>query len=266
MNMNRMKMSRAVSMMVLSSLVLVSSAFAQTGGKETKVMIRAIARDAKVIGEHVGGARITVRDVSTGKVLAGGMQKGGTGDTDLIMKKPRTRGATVFNTPDASGFLAVLTLDHPTVVEISAEGPLGSPQAMQRATKTMLLVPGEDVLGEGVLLEIHGFIVKTLTPQMDTQVKTGTPIETRVTVTLACGCPIEPGGMWDANKIRVIARMVREGKIESEIPMQYAGVQNTFKGDVPAAAPGQIELQVLALDPENANFGLTKENLTIVPF
>jgi hypothetical protein len=256
---------RAYSLIILGSLLFISPAHAQSGGKETKVMIRAIARDAKVIGEHVGGARITVRDVVTGKILAEGMQKAGTGDTELIMKKPRTRGATVFNTPDASGFLAVLTLGKPTVVEISAEGPLGSPQAIQRATKTLLLVPGEDVLGEGVLLEIHGFIVKALAPQMDSQVKMGAPFEARATVTMTCGCPIEPGGLWDANKIHVVARMVREGKIESETAMQYAGVQNTFKGDVPVSSPGQVELQMLAMDPDNANFGLTRQNLTIVP-
>jgi len=260
-----MKVQRVIHLLVLGSLLFVSQAIAQSGGKETKVMIRAIARDAKVIGEHVGGARITVREVSTGKILAEGMQKAGTGDTELIMKKPRVRGATVFNTPDASGFLAVLNLDKPTVVEISAEGPLGSPQAIQRATKTLLLVPGQDVLGEGVLLEIHGFIVKTLAPQMDAQAKMGSPFEVRATVTMTCGCPIDPGGLWDANKIHVVARMVREGKIESETAMQYAGVQNTFKGDVPVASPGQIELQVLAMDPENANFGLTKQNITIVP-
>src|SRR5258708_11300314 len=249
-----MKVQRLFRLIAIGSLVFVSQAFAQTGGKETKVMIRAIARDAKVIGEHVGGARITVRDVATGKILAEGMQKAGTGDTDLIMKKPRVRGATVYGTPDASGFLAVLTLDKPTVVEVSAEGPLGSPQAIQRATKTLLLVPGEDVLGEGILLEIHGFIVKTLAPQMDSQVKIGSPFEARATVTMTCGCPIEPGGLWDANKIHVVARLVREGKIETEIPMQYAGVQNTFRGDVPVASAGQVELQVLAMDAENANF------------
>jgi hypothetical protein len=260
-----MKIRCLVGAVALSILAIVPQLFAQSGAKETKVMIRAIARDAKVIGEHVGGARITVRDVSTGKILAEGMQKAGTGDTDLIMNKPRTRGATVYGTPDASGFLAVLNLDKPTVVEISAEGPLGSPQAIQRASKTMLLVPGEDVLGEGVLLEIHGFIVKTLAPQMDTKAKIGSPFEVRATVTMACGCPIEPGGLWDANKIHVIARLVREGKIEKEIPMQYAGVQNTFKGDVPVTSPGQVELQVLAMDPPNANFGLTQQDLTIVP-
>jgi hypothetical protein len=260
-----MKIQRRISLIVVGLLFFVSQGFAQTGGKETKVMIRAIARDAKVIGEHVGGARITIRDVSTGKILAEGMQKAGTGDTDLIMKKPRVRGATVYGTPDASGFLAVLTLDKPTVVEVSAEGPLGSPQATQRATTTMLLVPGEDVLGEGVLLELHGFIVKTLAPQLDGQAKIGSPFEVRATVTMMCGCPIEPGGIWDANKIHVVARLVSDGKIETEVPMQYAGVVNTFKGDVPATNPGQVELQVLAMDPENSNFGVTRQNLTILP-
>lgn len=260
-----MKIRRLFSLMAIGSMLFVSQAFAQTEGKETKVMIRAIARDAKVLGEHVGGARITVRDVSTGKILAEGMQKAGTGDTDVIMKKPRVRGATVYGTPDASGYVAVLTLDKPTVVEISAEGPLGSPQATQRASTTLLLVPGEDVMGEGILLELHGFIVKTVAPATDSQAKVGSPLEVRATVTMMCGCPIEAGGIWDANKIHVVARLVSEGKVETEIPMEYAGVQNTFKGDLPVTTPGQVELQVLAMDPENSNFGLMKQNLTIVP-
>jgi hypothetical protein len=246
-------------------LIFVSPLFAQTGGKETKIMIRAIARDAKVIGTHVGGARITVRDTATGEILAQGMQQGGTGDTDTIMKKPRTRGMALYNTPDASGFLAVLHLEKPTVVEISAEGPLGNAQATQRSSKTLLLVPGEDVLGDGILLEIHGFIITPLAPLPDAKVRGGSPFEVRATVTMACGCPTEPDGLWDANKIRVVARLLRDGKVESEMPMTYAGVQNTFHVDVPATAAGPMELQVLALDPASANFGMTRESIAIVP-
>jgi hypothetical protein len=246
-------------------LILVSPLFAQTGGKETKVMIRAIARDAKVIGTHVGGAKITVRDTATGEILAQGMQQGGTGDTDVIMKKPHTRGMSVYNSPDASGYLAVLHIDKPTVVEISAEGPLGNAQATQRSSKTLLLVPGEDVLGEGILLEIHGFIITPLAPLQDAKVKAGSPFEVRATVTMACGCPTEPDGLWDANKIRVVARLLRDGKVESEIPMSYAGVQNTFHVDVPVTAAGPLELQVLAMDPGSANFGMTRQAIAIVP-
>jgi hypothetical protein len=245
-------------------LILAAPLYAQTSGKETKIMIRAVARDAKVIGTHVGGARITVRDTSTGQILAQGIQQGGTGDTDVIMKQPHTRGMTVYNTSDASGFLAVLHLDKPTEVEITAEGPLGNAQATQRTSKTMLLIPGEDVLGEGILLEIHGFIVTALAPTADAKVKAGSPFEVRATVTMACGCPTEPGGLWDANKIRVIARLLKDGKVESETPLTYAGVQNTFRANVSDLAPGSLELQILALDPASANFGMTKEAVAVV--
>jgi hypothetical protein len=260
-----MKTRGLFSAIAFAILILVSPLFAQTGGKETKIMIRAIARDAKVIGTHVGGARITVRDVATGEILAQGMEQGGTGDTDVIMKKPHTRGMVVFSAGDTSGYLAVLHLDKPTVVEVSAEGPLGNAQATQRSSKTLLLVPGEDVLGEGILLEIHGFIITPLAPLPDAKVKAGSPFEVRATVTMACGCPTEPDGLWDANKIRVVARLLRNGKVESEIPMTYAGVQNTFHVDVPNIAPGPVELQVLAMDPGSANFGMNREAIAIVP-
>ncbi len=246
-------------------LIFVSPLFAQNGGKETKVMIRAVARDAKVIGTHVGGARITVKDAASGEILAQGMQQGGTGDTDTIMKKPHTRGMPVYASGDTSGFLAVLHLDKPTEVEISAEGPLGNAQATQRTSTTMLLMPGEDVLGEGIVLEIHGFIVTALAPLPDAKVKTGSPFEVRATVTMACGCPMEPDGMWDANKVHVVARLLRDGKVQSEIPMTYAGVQNTFHADVPASAAGAMELQVLSMDANSANFGMMKEAVTFVP-
>jgi hypothetical protein len=260
-----MRTRQLSSVIALAILVCVSPLFGQTGGKETKIMIRAIARDAKVIGTHVGGARITVRDAATGEILAQGIQQGGTGDTDVIIKKPHTRGMTVFSAGDTSGYLAVLHLDKPTVVEVSAEGPLGNAQATQRSSKTLLLVPGEDILGEGILLEIHGFIVTALAPLPDAKVKTGSPFEVRATVTMACGCPTEPDGLWDANKIRVVARLLRDGKVESEIPMTYAGVQNTFHVDVPATPSGPLELQVLALDPGSANFGMMKEAVAVVP-
>jgi hypothetical protein len=181
------------------------------------------------------------------------------------MKTPRTRGMAVYSSGDASGFLAVLHLDKPTVVEISAEGPLGNAQATQRSSKTLLLVPGQDVLGEGVLLEIHGFIVTPLAPLQDAKIKAGAPFEVRATVTMACGCPTEPDGLWDANKIHVVARLLRGGKVESEIPMTYAGVQNTFHADVPVTAAGPLELQVLAMDPASANFGMDREAIAIIP-
>ena len=100
---------------------------------------------------------------------------------------------------------------------------------------------------------------------MGAKVKVGSPLEVKATVNMACGCPTEPGGHWDSNKFRVVARLIREGNVETEVPMKYAGVLNTYSGSVPVTGAGQVELQILAMDPVNANFGLTHEDLTIVP-
>ncbi len=148
----------------------------------TKVMVRAVSRDAKIIGSGVGGAKITVRDASSGEVLAEGVQSGGTGDTQKIIIEPHARHASIYDTPGAAGFLAELSLDRPTMVEIEAEGPLGYPQATATAVKTLLLAPGQDILGDGVLLEIHGFIVDLRLPEPGESWSAGQETEVRATV------------------------------------------------------------------------------------
>jgi hypothetical protein len=179
-----MQKSRFVLATALAIGVAAGGLLAAAQAIPTKVMVRAVSRDAKVIQDPVGGARITIREVATGNVLAQGVQQGRSGNTELIMVKPRARGATVYDTPGTAGFLATLMLDRPTVVEITAEGPLGNPQATQRASKTLLLVPGQHLLGEGVLLEIHGFIVDLLAPVAGAEVRAGQPLPVRVKVTM----------------------------------------------------------------------------------
>lgn len=150
----------------------------------TRVLVRAVSRDAKIIGTNVGGARITVQNAETGEILASGLQLGGTGDTERIMIAPRPRGGTVYETEGAAGFVAELMLAEPTVVEISATGPLGTAQSMQRTTKTLLVVPGQDIMGEGVLLEIHGFTIALLEPDSDTVFRSGNHIDVRIRLTM----------------------------------------------------------------------------------
>ena len=233
-------------------LLLVPTAAAEK--KPTNILVRAVSRDAKVMG----GTRITVRDVHTGTVLAEGITEGSSGDTELIMVKPRARGATVYGTAEAAAFVATLELEHPTVVEITAEGPLAAPQAIQRSSKTLLVFPGEHVLGEGVLLEIHGFIVDLEMPELQESSVVGHEIDIRATVRMMCGCPTEPGGRWDADQIRVIARLVRSDGSATETQLQYAGTQSTFAGKVQMKEKGEYELRLLALDAANANFGQSK--------
>ncbi len=130
----------------------------------TTLRVRIVSCDAKVIGSLVGGCRITVRDVGSGEILARGEHLGGSGDTQAIMKTPRQRGAVVFDTPGTAHFEARFNITEPTLVEVRAEGPLACPHAIQSVTKTTWLIPEEDVRGEGLVMELNGFIVDILEP------------------------------------------------------------------------------------------------------
>jgi hypothetical protein len=218
-------------------------------------MVRVLARDAKIIGSGVGGAKVTIVNAETGAILAEGLHEGGTGDTRRIMSTPHARDMTIYDTRGTAGFLADLDLAGPTVVNISAVGPLGFPQATRSASKQMLLLPGQDVLGDGVILELHGFIVEIVTPEpLD---PAADEVEVTARVRMMCGCPIQPGGLWDANDKTFRARLKANGKVVSETNLDYAGEPNMFTGVVPVpdSARGDLTLEVLVSDADRGNFG-----------
>jgi hypothetical protein len=242
-------------------LLAVLSAAPSLQATPTVVTVRAVSRDAKVLGDGVGGARITIREAETGRVLASGTQTGGTGDTKRIMQEPRARGAAVYGSEGTAAYRATLNLSGPTVVEITAEGPLKYPQAMQRASKTLLLLPGRHIEGEGVLLEIAGFIVDAAA--IEGPANTAIPIRARVTMT--CGCPTEPGGLWNADDIAVTARILRKGSVVAEIALPYAGQTSTYEAAVGGLEPGTYEVEVLASDMRASNFGRVVTELVVSP-
>jgi hypothetical protein len=235
----------------------------KTEGTPTQILVRAVSHDAKIISSKVGGAKITIKNAATGAILAQGIQKGESGDTRKIMLDPHKRGEVLYDTLEAAGFLATINLSSPTVVEIIAEGPLGAPQAMQRASKTMLLVPGQDILGEGIILEINGLIVTFVTPDAKLKIIAGDEVDVKATVTMSCGCPTEPGGIWDASKMKIFARIIQAGKIAQEVPMTFANETSTFVGKVKFETAGPARLEVLAMDAGNANFGIVKRTYTV---
>lgn len=229
----------------------------QAQGTETRVMIRAVAHDAKLIGSGVGGARITVVHALTGDVLAQGLQEGGTGDTRAIMMEPRERGESIYDTEGAAGYLAELVLEGPTRVRIEAEGPLGTPHATQRASRTMDLVPGKHVLGDGVVIELYGFTVELLEPTENPSEFEGESMPVRARVTMLCGCPTEPGGIWDSDDYTIEARIVdAEGRVLESAPLGFAGETSEYEGEIAVPEGDGLSLQVLAMDAGTANFGM----------
>ena len=150
----------------------------------TTLRVRVVCCDAKVIGSLVGGCRITVRDVGSGAILARGEHLGGSGDTVAIMKTPRQRGGVVFDTPGTAHFDARLNIAEPTLVEVRAEGPLAFPHALHSTTRTTWVIPGEDVRGEGLVMELSGFIIDILQPRGVDVLHSGDPVRVEAGVRL----------------------------------------------------------------------------------
>jgi hypothetical protein len=254
-----MKLSSLAALAAAALFAVQAPVAAQT---TTRVMVRVTSHDAKIIGSGVGGSRVTIRDARSGKVLAEGVQEGGTGDTSLIMGA-RERGGSVYDTEGAAGFLAELQLEEPTWVEITGEGPLGTPDALRRTTKSLLLVPGRDVLGDGVVLELLGFTVELHEPSEGTALPSGRPVDVLARVTMLCGCPTSPGGIWDSDGYDIVARVIRNGVVESETSLSYAGETSMHSATIPPLEPGEVTLEVLAMDEARGNFGMAQQTYTV---
>lgn len=221
----------------------------------TRLLVRAVAHDAKVIGSGVGGARITVREAATGRILARGVQRGGTGDTERIMQTPRERGDEVYGVGQGvAGFRATLMLRSPTRVEVVAEGPLSAPKASRQAvSKTLWMVPGRHVEGEGLVLELHGFLVEILAPT--SEATTAGELQVRARVRMMCGCPTRPGGMWNSDRYELVARVLRDGRPVGEAPLRFAGEASHYEAVLPVTEPGTVRVEVLVIDSARANVG-----------
>ena len=223
----------------------------------TQVTVRAVSNDAKLLQDPVGGARITIRNAETGQVLARGTQRGSSGSTDRIMREPDARGDTLYATEGAAKYETTLVLRRPTSVVVEAEGPLAYPQAMQRAEKTLLLIPGRNIDGDGLTLTLHGFIVEVLSPE--TYTLRADSMQVRARVRMLCGCPTEPGGMWDASRYDIRAQLLNEdGDVVQESPLSFSGTTSEYVGALPTpeAASDATRLRVLAVDAERVNFGM----------
>ena len=181
--MKRSKLKFILSFFALVSLVIFLIQPSFSAEKiSIKIIVRVVSKDAKVIGSGVGGALVRIKNLETGEILAQGKQEGGTGNTDRIMVQPHKRGETLYGTPDAAFFQAEIPLDKPTQVEIYTEAPLSYPHAIQKGSKTLTLIPGKNILDEGVIIELNGLIVNILNPSPKESLKKGEEVLVRVEV------------------------------------------------------------------------------------
>ncbi|HEY9116615.1 MAG TPA: hypothetical protein VIN11_02250 [Roseivirga sp.] len=229
--------------------------------KETKIIVRTRAKDAKFIGTSMGGSMIIIKDAMTNEVLAKGLTEGGTGNTDAIMNMPHER-----YTPLAFGaaaFEARLTLQKPLFVTIEAIAPVNHDSKVMAQTQTWV-IPGKHLDGDGIILEIPGFVVDGLFPQTHQgfSIEKDKNIELKANIVMMCGCTISQGGTWDSDQVEVEAAIYVDGTYWKTITMNIAE-ENTFTANLDLEKTGSHEVIISAYHPTSKNSGVNQLNFRV---
>jgi hypothetical protein len=240
-----------------------------SGPIPTEVLVRVVAYGAMVLGDEVGGARVTITEVETGRLLASGTQQGEPGDQNQIMRTPRLMGEPQYSGQPAGSFRATLELDRPTLVEISAVGPLAFPSASRRASKTVLLIPGKDVGNDGIVLHLNGYIVQIEHPEPGEPLIAKEDVKLRASVRTLSGAPLRPYGDWDSRRTDIFAEIMIGEQVIERVQMFYAGEKSLFEAPFfvprPSEAPNGLTLRVVAADWTRGNFGMGEARYPVLP-
>ncbi|MCP9469180.1 MAG: hypothetical protein NNA31_04170 [Nitrospira sp.] len=228
--------------------------------KPTTVLVRVVAHGSMVLGKEVGGARITITDVATGRLLATGLQQGEAGDQNQIMRTPRLLEEPIYSTKSSACFTTALDLLHPTQVDITAEGPLSYPAAMQRVSKRVWLIPGQDMTGDGIVLTLYGYIVQIEQPKPNEPLVAREDLTLRASIRTLSGSWVRPHGDWDSRKLEIYGEILIGDRVIERLQLFYSGRNAEFEAPffVPrhTDAPDGMTVRVIAADRSGGNFGV----------
>jgi hypothetical protein len=226
----------------------------------TRILVRVVAHGAMVLGREVGGARVTITDVATREVLATGIQQGETGDQNQIMRTPHLMEEPRYSSRPAAFFSATLDLAKPTLVEVTAEGPLAYPASAQRASETVLLIPGHDITNDGIVIHLYGYLIQIDQPKPGESLIAKDDVLLRASVRTLSGSLVRPHGDWDSRKIHIYGELLIGDRVVERLQMFYSGDKAHFEAPffVPLAkdAPDGITVRVVAADSAAGNFGI----------
>lgn len=231
----------------------------------TTVIVRAKAKDAKFIGNSIGGAYVVIRNSITDEILAQGSTEGSTGNTDLIMNTPKERTARISD-GRTSKFSAEIDIEEPVFVKIEVFAPFHQKQATVTSTTELWLIPGKDIVGDGIIVEIPGFIVDVLQPRTHQFIALQSLERQKMTVqaniVMMCGCTVSKGGIWDSEDIEAKGIVKRNGKNVEEIDLALRS-PNLFEGVLTVEDPGDYEVVVYAYNSASGNTGVDKIHFVV---
>ena len=234
----------------------------------TTILVRVVGHGAMVLGKDVGGARVTITDIATKQILATGIQQGAAGDQNQIMRTPRLMEEPHYSSRPAAAFTATVNLLHPTLVEVTAEGPLAHPASSQRASTTVWLIPGQDITSDGIVLHLYGYIVQIEHPRQGDPLIAKDDVILRASVRTLSGALVRPHGDWDSRKIHIYGEIMIGERMLERLQLFYNNDRASFEAPffvpLPQDAPDGITIRVIAADAANGNFGIGQAKYPIL--
>ena len=246
----------------------------------TSITVRVQAKGGKFLADDVGGSEVTIRDAQTGERLAGGLALGtdsGNLSSDYTANAslsaivtppvpPAKRPYTVqWLSPDAdtSGLTVDLPISRPTLLAITAFGPLGGLQSAHQVTATQWIVPGQTLNeGPGFVVELPGLLVQVMAPATHLSIQSSDlpyTIPFQVNVTMMCGCQIADDEPWIPSDFAVTAAIGPVGEPPAEtVTLCFPGsVPSLFTGSwtLPAGSTGFYQAVVTAVQQSTGNTG-----------
>ncbi len=225
----------------------------------TKLVVRVKGKDAKFIGTNIGGALVTVRNNQTGELLASGYTEGGSGNTKLLMETAHKRGDRLTDDKTAK-FETLVDIKEPVLADVQVKAPAHLRNAAFNGSVQVWLIPGKDIDGEGLVIELPGFILDVLSPGLHQILPFAegkhTELNLRISLTMLCGCTISKGGVWNADQIEVVAILQKDGKPVEEKRLSLSGQDNIFEGKFNLSAKGSYGFTVYAYDSVTKNTGV----------
>lgn len=253
-----MNLKKHILLIILSTFSLGLNTVSLKAQETTEVVVRAIAKDAKFIGTSMGGVMVTITNAETGEVLAKGLTEGSTGDTEILVKSPKKRYEKL-STEGSAKFTAHLKIDEPIFVTISTASIFRINQEVTSTTQVWV-IPGMDITGDGVVLELPGFVIDVVDIQPLTD---GRGAKFQVKIIMMCGCPTEPGGLWDSSKFEMKALIKNNGEVVKTIPLIFTGTTNIYEGQFKVEQPGSYKIMAIVFDPRTENSGLAAETVRL---
>ncbi len=195
-------------------------------------------------------------------------------------RKPEDLTAQVYEAKtDAAVFETTVNISKPTQIVVEAYGPLMPKHAMQSSMQSFWLFPGEDITGEGIVVELRGLIVDVQDSLREkavdyASVKDG--IEIPFYMRMMCGCPISVGGKfgipWEAEGIKITTQAYYKGKLyyeKTDTSDKYWQDVSQFKASVPlpkdlpagAFSKERVMIRLMAVQPEQNNTGFDEFNI-----